>query len=128
MSPPCCHQAARETLARAAALATAKLPEAFDFPPHEARFVRVNIHKTSGSSQPGIDELDGETREALATEVARRADILIMVCEGDLTRREFAALQTLAARQRPVLLVLNKADRYNRMTSRLRAIRQALFS
>ncbi len=63
---------------------------------------------------PGIDELDGEAREALATEVARRADILIMVCEGDLTRREFSALQTLAARQRPVLLVLNKADRYDR--------------
>ena len=63
---------------------------------------------------PGIDELDGEAREALATEVARRADILIMVCEGDLTRREFAALRTLAARQRPVLLVLNKADRYDR--------------
>jgi GTP-binding protein Era len=61
---------------------------------------------------PGIDELDGEAREALATEVARRADILIMVCEGDLTRREAEALQTLAARQRPVLLVLNKADRY----------------
>jgi small GTP-binding protein len=62
---------------------------------------------------PGIDELDGETREILATEIARRADILIMVCEGDLTHREFSALRTLAARQRPLLLVLNKADRYD---------------
>jgi small GTP-binding protein len=61
---------------------------------------------------PGIDELDGETREALATAAARRADILIMVCEGDLTRIEFEALTTLARRGRPLLLVLNKADRY----------------
>jgi small GTP-binding protein len=61
---------------------------------------------------PGIDELDGEAREALATAVARRADILIMVCEGDLTQREFSALEALAQRQRPVLLVLNKSDRY----------------
>jgi small GTP-binding protein len=61
---------------------------------------------------PGIDELDGAARETLATEVARRADILIMVCEGDLTRREFSALEELARRQRPVLLVLNKSDRY----------------
>ncbi|NND44949.1 MAG: DUF697 domain-containing protein [Xanthomonadales bacterium] len=63
---------------------------------------------------PGIDELDGEEREALAEAVARRADILVMVCEGDLTEKELAALQSLAARRRPLLLVLNKADRYSR--------------
>jgi hypothetical protein len=62
---------------------------------------------------PGIDELDGEQREALAEEVARRADILLMVCEGDLTHNEFDALASLAARKRPLVLVLNKADRYS---------------
>jgi small GTP-binding protein len=61
---------------------------------------------------PGIDELDGETRAELAAAVARRADILLMVCAGDLTRVEFSALETLAGRGRPVLLVLNKSDRY----------------
>jgi small GTP-binding protein len=62
---------------------------------------------------PGIDELDGAEREALANEVARRADILIMVCEGDLTENEFSALETLASRKRPLVLVLNKSDRYS---------------
>jgi small GTP-binding protein len=62
---------------------------------------------------PGIDELDGEARASLATAAANRADILIMVCEGDLTRIEFDALNTLARRGRPLLLVLNKADRYD---------------
>ncbi|TVS14372.1 MAG: discoidin domain-containing protein, partial [Planctomycetaceae bacterium] len=33
-------------------------PEALDFPPHQARFVRIAILETSGSSQPGIDELE----------------------------------------------------------------------
>lgn len=61
---------------------------------------------------PGIDELDGEARAELAASVARRADILLMVCEGDLTRIEFDALRTLAGRKRPLLLVLNKSDRY----------------
>ena len=61
---------------------------------------------------PGIDELDGETRAELASDVARRADILLMVCAGDLTRVEFSALETLARRGRPVLLVVNKSDRY----------------
>lgn len=61
---------------------------------------------------PGIDELDGAERERLASEVARRADVLLMVCEGDLTEVEHRALATLAERRRPVLLVLNKLDRY----------------
>ena len=36
-----------------------------------------------------------------------------MVCEGDLTEREFSALEALAARRRPLILVLNKIDRYS---------------
>ena len=61
---------------------------------------------------PGIDELDGETREELARSVARISDIVLMVCEGDLTETEFKAAQNLAGRKRPLLLVLNKSDRY----------------
>lgn len=61
---------------------------------------------------PGIDELGGEAREELALTVTRRADIVIMVCEADLTEVEFRALETLVGGRRPVLLVLNKTDRY----------------
>lgn len=62
---------------------------------------------------PGIDELAGEAREELARSVARISDIVLMVCEGDLTETEFSAIQTLAKRKRPLLLVLNKSDRYS---------------
>ena len=48
----------REALARISAVPAAKRPEAVDFPPQEARFVRVAIHETNGSSQPGVDELE----------------------------------------------------------------------
>ncbi len=61
---------------------------------------------------PGIDELDGASRERLAQEVARRADVIIMVCDGDLTDIEFRALEELARLGRPLLLVMNKSDRY----------------
>jgi hypothetical protein len=47
----------QETLQRISTL-TIKPPEALDFPPQQARFVRVTIHETSGNSQPGIDELE----------------------------------------------------------------------
>ena len=61
---------------------------------------------------PGIDELEGEAREELARSVARISDIVLMVCEGDLTETEFTAVRSLAGRKRPLLLVLNKSDRY----------------
>jgi GTPase SAR1 family protein/uncharacterized protein (DUF697 family) len=62
---------------------------------------------------PGIDELEGEEREVLAQSVARIADIVLMVCDGDLTETEFNAIQSLAGRKHTLLLVLNKSDRYS---------------
>ena len=63
---------------------------------------------------PGIDELEGEAREELAQSVARISDIVLMVCEGDLTETEMKAVSSLAERKRPLLLVLNKSDRYGK--------------
>jgi len=63
---------------------------------------------------PGIDELNGEAREELARSVASMSDIILMVCESDLTETEFKAVSKLANRNRPLLLVLNKSDRYSR--------------
>ncbi|MGE7138087.1 DUF697 domain-containing protein [Luteibacter sp. NPDC031894] len=61
---------------------------------------------------PGINELGGEAREKLAFEVAEVSDLVVFVADGDLTREERDALRTLATTRRPLLLVLNKADRY----------------
>jgi GTP-binding protein Era len=61
---------------------------------------------------PGIDELDGEAREEMARSVASISDIVLMICEGDLTETEFNAVRNLAERKRPLLLILNKSDRY----------------
>jgi small GTP-binding protein len=61
---------------------------------------------------PGIDELDGEERQQLAQSISQRADVTLMLCEGDLTDSEFRALDQLCNSQRKVLLVPNKSDRY----------------
>ncbi|MGB1109293.1 MAG: DUF697 domain-containing protein [Gammaproteobacteria bacterium] len=63
---------------------------------------------------PGINEIQGEDRERLAHEVAGRADLVLFVCDGDLTQTELDALRLLRDQHRPMLLVLNKADRYTR--------------
>ena len=61
---------------------------------------------------PGINEVDGEARERLARDVARRSDLVLFVVDGDLTQVEIDALRALVETRRPLLLVLNKADRY----------------
>jgi small GTP-binding protein len=62
---------------------------------------------------PGINEVAGEAREQLAREVAARADLVLFVVDGDLTHVELLALRELARLGRPLLLVLNKIDRYS---------------
>ncbi|MBW4493441.1 MAG: GTP-binding protein [Oscillatoria princeps RMCB-10] len=61
---------------------------------------------------PGIDEVDGQTREALAREVASRADLILFVIAGDITKVEYEALSQLREVGKPMLLVLNKIDQY----------------
>ncbi len=61
---------------------------------------------------PGIDEVNGEQREALATAVAERADVILFVVTGDITQVEYSALKRLRQASKPILLVFNKIDQY----------------
>ena len=77
------------------------------------RWSSINSDHVVLIDTPGIDELDGEAREELANSVVRMSDIVLMVCKSDLTETEFKAISSLAEHTRPVLLVLNKSDRYH---------------
>ncbi|MBU6230109.1 MAG: GTP-binding protein [Cyanobacteria bacterium REEB459] len=59
---------------------------------------------------PGLEEIDGQDREALAQRTARQADLILFVVAGDLTRVEYEALKTLRQASKPILLVVNKID------------------
>jgi GTPase SAR1 family protein len=61
---------------------------------------------------PGIDEVDGETREALAHHVAKQADLILFIISGDMTKVEYEALSQLRDVGKPMLLVFNKIDQY----------------
>ena len=62
---------------------------------------------------PGINEIEGKDREKMAHDVASRVDLVLFIVDGDITDTESAALRTLANQQRPILLILNKSDRYS---------------
>ncbi|MBD2211983.1 DUF697 domain-containing protein [Nostoc linckia FACHB-104] len=61
---------------------------------------------------PGLDEIEGESRAKMATEVARQADLILFVVSGDITRTEYEALLDLRQAQKPLILVFNKIDLY----------------
>ncbi|MGL5196134.1 MAG: Era-like GTP-binding protein, partial [Chroococcales cyanobacterium] len=61
---------------------------------------------------PGIDEVDGQTREVLAQQVASRADLILFAVAGDMTQVEYEALSQLRDAGKPMLLIFNKIDQY----------------
>lgn len=61
---------------------------------------------------PGLNERDGDARAALARDEAARAHALVYVADGDLTRSQDQELRALIDSGRPVVLALNKSDRY----------------
>lgn len=61
---------------------------------------------------PGIDEVEGEAREALAQQVAQQVDLILFVVAGDITQVEHTALSQLRRASKPMLLVFNKVDQY----------------
>ncbi|MGF1542567.1 MAG: GTP-binding protein [Pleurocapsa sp.] len=61
---------------------------------------------------PGIDEVNGEVREALAHDLAKRVDLILFIVSGDITQVEYRALAQLREAGKPMLLVFNKIDQY----------------
>ena len=61
---------------------------------------------------PGIDEVNGEAREALACDLAKRVDLILFMVSGDITQVEYRALSKLREAGKPMLLVFNKVDQY----------------
>jgi len=75
---------------------------------------------------PGINEIDGEARERMAREVSGRSDLVLFVIDGDMTDSEYRTLQEVAGEHRPLLLVLNKCDRYS--TAQRQQLRSSLLA
>lgn len=87
---------------------------------HESLYQDVYRATLSGQSAsrvelidtPGIDEVGGDERQAIAQKIAHQADLILFVIAGDLTQLEYDALSELRHAGKPILLVFNKVDQY----------------
>ncbi len=64
------------------------------------------------SDLPGLEAIGGELDEAMMEE-ARSAHVVVFVTDGDLTRQQVVALERLREAGKPLIVSLNKADRYS---------------
>ncbi len=80
--------------------------------PRQIRWSPDGIVQIDLIDTPGLDEIDGETRAEMATEVVRQADLILFIIAGDITQLEYQFLCELRRAQKPLLLVFNKADLY----------------
>jgi hypothetical protein len=60
---------------------------------------------------PGLNQMAREY-DPMVIDEAQRAHVVIFVCDGDLTRDEYLALQPLLELQKPLIVAFNKLDRY----------------
>jgi uncharacterized protein len=78
---------------------------------------------------PGTNEVQAEARAILAREEALRAHVVVLVVTGDLSRVQAEEWQWLKAFDKPMLLLLNKIDRYSAVeASQLKQALQQKFS
>ena len=62
---------------------------------------------------PGLGEVDGEERHAVAADAAEDADLVLLVVDGPLRQTEFELLEKLAEMEKRVVVCLNKHDWYD---------------
>jgi len=92
------------------------------------RIEQYHWHRDSGDAVvlvdvPGLNQVEREYDAAVMDE-AQRAHVVIFVCDGDLTRDEYRAIQHLLALKKPLIVAFNKLDRYSDADRKL--IRQHL--
>jgi hypothetical protein len=72
---------------------------------------------------PGLNQVDREY-DRMVMDEAQRAHAVLFVCDGDLSRDEYLALQPLLELKKPLIVAFNKLDRYTDADQQL--IRQHL--
>lgn len=82
---------------------------------HAVALARVELDDglaLSLADVPGSNEVQGEAWARMAHVEAARSHALVYVADGDLTRAQDADLRRIGAFGKPLLLALNKSDRY----------------
>ena len=65
------------------------------------------------TDMPGTNEV-GAGLDEMSRDEALRSHVVVFVCEGDLSRSQYADLESVLELGKPTIVALNKTDRYRR--------------
>ena len=73
-----------------------------------------NLNKVQLIDTPGIDEVHEKEKEELTFQHSLDSDLILFVLDSDITRIELKALEKLLNNNKPILLILNRCDQWNK--------------
>lgn len=85
----------------------------WQFPPTEAAISHLQVEFID---TPGLEEIEGQQRADMARMIGQEAELILFVTTGEPTAADISALRTICGLEKPVLLVVNKADLYPNLT------------
>ena len=74
---------------------------------------QLGVHKVVVIDTPGIGDIAGIERTEAARQAAQSAELVLIVCDKDLTESEYRLIKIVASFGKPLLAILNKADILN---------------
>ena len=78
-----------------------------------------SLNKVELIDLPGIDEIDNSNKEKINFHHALDTDLILFVIDSDITQIELNYLEKLLSNKKPIILILNRCDQWNKKEIKL---------
>ena len=77
------------------------------------------LNKVDLIDSPGIDEINNSNKEEINFNTVLDTDLILYVIDSDITRVDMNSIEDLLRHNKPILIVLNRCDQWNRRETKL---------
>ncbi len=78
-----------------------------------------SLNKVELIDTPGIDEINNSNKEEINFNYVLDTDLILFVIDSDITRIDLDSIEELLRNNKPILLVLNRCDQWNKRETKL---------
>ncbi len=78
-----------------------------------------NLRKVELIDSPGIDEINNAKKEEMNFQYLLNTDLILFVIDSDITRIDLDYIEELLSHNKPIILVLNRCDQWNKRETKL---------
>ena len=78
-----------------------------------------SLNKVELIDSPGIDEINNTNKEEVNFNYILDTDLILFVIDSDITRIDLNSIEDLLRHNKPIILVLNRCDQWNKQETKL---------